>query len=108
MKMLQSTVRKKETRPISPPKRSYGRFIALLIIGILIGYIGLCIGGLKGSIIVLLAVACVIASFMQLIGTSECTCPNCEFKGYIYKYAKNYKCDVCKLTSVVIEKEEET
>ncbi len=94
-------------RIINPPKKSFVRFAVLIIIGILIGYIGFGVGGLIGFIIVFGGVACIIASFMQIIGTSECVCPNCEAEGYIYKYAKNYKCPTCKLTSVVIEQNEE-
>ncbi len=102
MKLLKSTINN-TTQAIEPPKRNCFFFILLLIIGLTSGYIGFAIGNLLGLICILYGVSCAIASFMQFIGTSECVCPNCNAKGYIFKYAKNYKCKKCKTISVVVE-----
>lgn len=106
MKLLKSTINNTR-QAIKPPKRSKFLFVLLLIIGLTAGYIGFAIGGIFGLICALYGVACVIASFMQLIGISECACPNCNQKGYIYKNAKNYKCKKCKTTSVVVVEDKE-
>lgn len=105
MKLLKSITQDK-TQEIKPPKKNFFLFIILLIIGLVVGYIGLGLNGLLGFIIILVGNACIIAGFMQIIGTSECVCPNCEAKGYIFKYSKNYKCKTCGATSVVIAEDE--
>lgn len=106
MKLLKSTINN-TTQAIKPPKSNKHLFVLLLIIGITAGYIGFAISGILGLICALYGVACVIAGFMQFIGISECICPNCNAKGYIYKYAEKYKCKKCKTTSMVVEEDKE-
>ena len=103
MKLLKSKIKDSATE-IMPPEKSKKLFIALLIGGIVFAYIGLGIGGILGIAIALGGMACIIAGVMQIIGVSECVCPNCEAKGYIYKYAKDYKCKSCGTISDVVEK----
>ncbi len=49
-----------------------------------------------------------MAGCMQIIGVAECNCPDCGTKGYIYKYAKKYKCKECNMISVVVNRDEKT
>ena len=106
MKLLKSTTNN-TTSAIEPSKRNCFLFVFLLIIGLTSGYIGVTIGNLLGLICILYGVSCVIASFMQFIGTSECICPDCNEKGYVYKNTKKYKCKRCKTTSIVIEEDKQ-
>lgn len=101
LKILKSTVQESK-QEIKPPKKNFFLFVILLVVGLIIGYIGLGINSFLSIILLLVSWACVIASFMQAIGVSECVCPNCETKGYIFKYSKKYKCKMCETTSVVI------
>ncbi len=105
MKVLKSITQDKK-REIKPPKKNFFLFAVLLIIGLIVGYIGLGINGFLGLIVILGANTFIIASIMQIIGTSECVCPNCETNGYIFKYAKDYKCKACGTKSVVIVEDE--
>lgn len=104
MKLLKSAINN-TTQAVNPPKKNRFLFVLLLIIGLAAGYIGFAFGNLLGILCILYGVACVMAGFMQFIGTAECVCPNCNAKGYIFKYAKNYKCKKCKTTSIVIEED---
>ena len=103
MKLLKSKIKDSVTE-IMPPEKSKKLFISLLIGGIVFAYIGLGIGSILGIAIILGGIACISAGVMQIIGVSECVCPNCEAKGYIYKYAKDYKCKSCGTISDIIEK----
>lgn len=86
---------------VESSKKSVPLFIFLLVIGIAFAYAGIVMGGLFGFLVLLLGVACVMAGIMQLVGVAECVCPDCGTKGYIYKYAKQYKCKNCNVKSAV-------
>ena len=103
MKLLVSKIKECETE-IKQPQKNIKLFIALLLCGIAVGYTGIALGGIIGIVLLLCGVACIIAGVRQLIGVSECVCPNCNELGYIYKYAKEYKCKSCNVISYVIEK----
>lgn len=102
MKYLKSTL-KDATQEIKSPEKNVFMFVALLIVGLVVGYIGFALGGILGIVVILFSYGCILAGVMQFIGVSECVCPDCETKGYIFKYAKKYKCKKCKTTSVVVE-----
>ncbi len=103
MKLLKSKIKDSATE-IMPPKKSIKLFIALLIGGIALGYISLGVGDILRIVLLLGGMAFVIAGFMQIIGVSECVCPDCEAKGYVFKYAQDYKCKSCGTTSDIVEK----
>lgn len=105
LKFLKSAIHDKKYE-IKASQRSYLLFAILLIAGLSIGYVGLGIGGILGIVIILVGNACIIAGFMQLIGVCECKCPNCDEKGYIFKYSKEYKCKHCGTTSLVVKTDE--
>lgn len=86
---------------VESSKKSVPLFIFLLVIGIAFAYAGIVMGGLLGLVVLLLGIACVMAGIMQLVGVAECVCPDCKAKGYIYKYAKQYKCKNCNVKSTV-------
>ena len=102
MKVLKS-INTETTQPIHPPKRKPVLFIILLLVGIILGYMGFGIGEFLGILFVLAGVFCMIAGIQQIIGISECICPDCCSKGNIYKHAKNYKCKTCRNTSIVVK-----
>ncbi len=102
VKVLKS-VDKGTTQPINTPVRKKVMCVILTLVGLISGYVGFMIGQLLGLAFVLVGVTFVLAGIIQIIGVSECVCPDCCSKGNIYRYAKNYKCKTCGKTSVVTE-----
>ncbi|MBR2455237.1 MAG: hypothetical protein IKB36_04210 [Clostridia bacterium] len=105
MKLLKSKI-KDSTTEIMPPQKNKKLFVFLFIGGMVFAYIGLGVGGVLGIAILLGGMICIIAGIMQIIGVSECVCPDCEAKGFIFKYAKDYKCKSCGTISEIVEKDD--
>ncbi len=102
VKVLKS-IDKETTQPINPPVRKPVMCVLLTLIGLICGYVGFMVGQLLGLVFVLVGVTFALAGIIQIIGVSECVCPDCCSKGNIYRYAKNYKCKTCGKTSIVTE-----